>query len=127
MCKLTRVIPERSRGIPRSCRRVIPRDSSTPLRFAQNDSILSILRSEEQDPAALLATDDFLSRFHARRGRSRYFHVATGTNTVLDGDDRSVAFTVKQALELIEQIRVDLGSKRFPFGFELLLLSSQRF
>ena len=75
---------------------------------------------EVQDPAALLAVDDFLSRFDPRRGRSRYFHVATGANTVLHGDDRSVAFTVEQALELVEQIGVDFRRKRFPLGFEFL-------
>jgi hypothetical protein len=46
---------------------------------------------------------------------------------MLHGDDRSVAFTVEQALELVEQIGVDFRRKRFPLGFEFLLLRSQRF
>ena len=88
---------------------------------------ISTLVPEVQDSAALLAVDDFLSRFNARCGRSRYFHVAAGTNTVLHGDDCSVAFTVEQALELVEQIGVDFRRKRFPLSFEFLLLRSQRF
>jgi len=75
----------------------------------------------------LIAADDFLSSFDARRSRSRYFHVAAGTNTVLYGDDRRVAFTVEQALELIEQVSVDFRRKRFPLCFEFLLLRSKRF
>jgi hypothetical protein len=53
--------------------------------------------------------------------------VAASTNTVLDGNHGSVAFTVEKSLELIEQIIVDLSGKRLPLRFELLLLRFQRF
>ena len=96
---------------------------SSDSRFAAN----RLQRCEVQDPAALLAGNDLLPRFHARRGRSRYFHVAAGANTMLDGDDGRVTFTVEHALELIEQIGVDFGRKRFPLGFKFLLPASQRF
>jgi hypothetical protein len=75
----------------------------------------------------LLAVDDFLSRFDPRRGRSRYFHVAAGANTVLDGDDRSVAFTVEQALELVEHVGVDFRCKRFSLVCQFCLLRFQSF
>ena len=41
---------------------------------------------------------------------------------MLHGDDRSVAFTVEQALELVEQIGVDFGRKRFPLICQFCLL-----
>jgi hypothetical protein len=83
--------------------------------------------AEVQNPTALLAVNDLFARFHARRGRGGHFHVAAGANTVLHSDDRSVAFAIEQALELVEHIVVDLRSKRCPLGFELFLLRPQSF
>ena len=46
---------------------------------------------------------------------------------MLHGDDRSVAFTVEQPLELVEQIGVDFRRKRFPLICQFCLLRFKRF
>ena len=61
-----------------------------------------------ENPAALFAVDDFFTGFGVHDSRRRHFHVATGANIVLERDDRRIAFALKQALESIEQIFVDL-------------------
>ena len=80
-----------------------------------------------KNPTALLAADDFFSRFDLRCCGSRYFHVAAGANTMLHRDDRRVAFAVEQALELVEQIRIDFCRKLFPLLRQFLCCVSKRF
>ena len=46
---------------------------------------------------------------------------------MLHRDYRRVAFAVEEAFELVEQIGVDFGGKRFSLFFELLLLTGQSF
>ena len=66
-----------------------------------------ILRFVVQDPAAVLATDDFLSSFRSMRGLRGHLHMTAGANFVFQRNDHGVAFALEKTFEAAQQIFVD--------------------
>ena len=64
-----------------------------------------------QNSAAIFAAYDFFSRFDLRRGGRRHFHVATGTNAVLDGNDSRIALAFEETFEAGKQILIDFSGQ----------------
>jgi len=55
----------------------------------------AILLCHVKNAAALLAAHDLVSTFGVHRCLCRHFHVATGSNTVLDRDHRHITLAGK--------------------------------
>jgi hypothetical protein len=69
-----------------------------------------------QNPAALLAADDFLPCLHAVRRLRRDLHVATGANLVHQTNHSRITLAGKQPLEPIKNVLVNPASDLRTFG-----------
>ena len=92
-------------------------------------SASALLRFVE-DSAALRAADDFFLRANLKIGLGVHLHVASGTDTMLDGDKRNAILALEKSGIAVEKVFVDSFGGRLPFGLELgfsdieILLSS---
>src|SRR4026207_1961502 len=80
-----------------------PRSPRTPLRTASGPSLALFV----ENTAAIFATDNLFPSSGTRRRCTRHLHVATGADSMLDGDYSGVAFALKKTLEQTKQILID--------------------
>src|SRR6266487_3007989 len=70
---------------------------------------MPILPRVVQDPPAVLAIDDFLSRFRSMRGLRGHLHMTASANFVLQRNDHRVAFALEKTFEAAQQIFIDFA------------------
>src|SRR5437667_12479886 len=78
-------------------------------------TLKSRLRGVVQNPSAVFAAHDFLSRSYAHRGGRSHFHVTTGADFVFERHDNSVPLAREKTLETTQQIFLDLAGELSSF------------
>ena len=76
---------------------------------------MPILRCVVQDPPAVLAIDDFLSRFRTMRGLRGHLHMTASANFVFQRNDYRIPLALEKTFETVQQIFVDFAGDLGPF------------